>query len=165
MKTRRITWIAAAVLLMAGGAFVYESQAAKTGALGSGRFHGLIAQRIAEKLDLNEDQVAQIKKVRNEEKDVVLSKLSDLHQARVEMRGVIQQSSNGKVDERAVRAVSAKVAAIESDLAVERAKVYAKISPILTKEQHDKVTEFQKRIDDNIDWFLKNVGSHPALND
>src|SRR3989344_3104652 len=103
MKTWKIATIGLAVLLMAGGAFVYESQAAKTGALGPGRFHGLIAQRIAEKLGLNEDQIAQIKKVRNEEKAYVLGRLSDLHKARVEMRGVIQQSS-GKVDEKAVRA-------------------------------------------------------------
>ena len=164
MKTWKIATIGLAVLLMAGGVFVYESQAAKTGALGSGRFHDLIAQRIAEKLGLSDDQISQIKKVRNEEKAYVLGRLSDLHKARVEMRGVIQQSS-GKVDEKAVRAAHAKVAAVESDLAVERAKIYAKISPILMPEQLDKVKEFQNRKDENVDWFLKNIGSHPALND
>jgi Spy/CpxP family protein refolding chaperone len=164
MKTRKIRWIIAAVLLAVGGGFVYELQAAKTGALGSGRFHGLIAQRIAEKLGLNDGQIVEIKKVRNEEKAYVLAKLSDLHKARVDMRNVIQQQT-GKVDEKAVRAAHAKVAAVEADLAVERAKIYAKISPILTPEQRDKVTEFQKRKDENVDWFLKNIGSHPALND
>lgn len=164
MKTRNITWIAAAALLLAGGGFVYELQAAKTGALGSGRFHGLIAQRIAEKLGLNDDQIAQIKKVRNEEKAYVLAKVSDLHKARVEMRAVIQQQT-GKVDEKAVRAAHARVAAVEADLAVERAKIYAKISPILTPEQLAKVQEFQQRKDENVQWFLKNIGSHPALND
>lgn len=155
------------MLLAGGGIFVAQSHAAKAGSLSSGGgsgFHGMLAQRIAEKLNLNDDQITEIKKVRNQEKDYVLAKLSDLHKARMDMRGVIQQS-NGKVDEKAVRAASAKVAAVEADLAVERAKIYAKISPILTPEQHGKVMDFQKRADENIDWFLKNVGTHPALND
>lgn len=167
MKTWKITTIGLAVLLTAGGVFVAQSHAAKAGSLASGGssgFHCLFAQRIAEKLNLNDDQITEIKIVRNQEKDYVLAKLSDLHKARMDMRGVIQQS-NGKVDEKAVRAASAKVAAVEADLAVERAKVYAKINPILTPEQHGKVMDFQKRADENIDWFLKNVGSHPALND
>jgi Spy/CpxP family protein refolding chaperone len=137
MKTSKITWIVAAVLFAAGGLCVYQAYAAKSGGMGSGggSFRGLLGQRIAEKLNLTEDQIGQIKKVRNEEKDYVLAKLSELHKARIEMRGVIQQQTGGKVDEKAVRAAHAKVAAVEADLAVERAKVYAKISPVLTQEQ------------------------------
>lgn len=150
-----------AVLLLAGGTLY----GAKAGALGGGKFRGLIAQRIAEKLGLSEDQVAHIKKVRDEEKGYVLAKLGALHKARVDMRGVIQSQTSGKVDEKAVRAAHAKVAAIEADLAVERAKIYARISPVLTPEQLDKVRDFQQRRDENVDWFLKNIGSHPALND
>jgi Spy/CpxP family protein refolding chaperone len=161
MKTKTFTWMGIAILLLAGGV----SYAAKAGALREGKFQGLIAQRIAEKLGLSDDQITHIKKVRDEEKGYVLTKLSDLHKARVDMRGVIQSQTSGKVDEKAVRAAHAKVAAVEADLAVERAKIYAKISPVLTPEQLDKVREFQQRRDENVGWFLKNIGTHPALND
>src|SRR5437868_5817290 len=104
MKRSAIVMIGVAALVMAGGGFVLQSQAAKAGSLAAGGegFHGLLGRRIAEKLNLSDDQIAQMKKVRNEEKDVVLAKLSVLHNARVEMRKVIEQPINGKADEKAV---------------------------------------------------------------
>jgi Spy/CpxP family protein refolding chaperone len=161
MKSRTYLAVGLAALLGAGGLFVYQLEAAKPTAVGGAQFKGLLAQRIAEKLGLNDEQVAKIKKVRGEEKDYVISKLTELHQARVELRKTIQSGGG----EKAVRGAHAKVAAVEADLAVERAKVYAKISPILTSEQLAKVQDFQRRKDENVEWFLKNIGSHPALND
>jgi Spy/CpxP family protein refolding chaperone len=161
MRSKKYLVIGLAALLGAGGLCVYQMEAAKPGGPGGAQFKGLFAQRIAEKLGLDDEQVAKIKKVRNDEKDYVLSKLTELHKARVELRTTIQSGGN----EKAVRAAHAKVAAVEADLAVERAKVYAKISPILTSEQMAKVQDFQRRKDENVEWFLKNIGSHPALND
>src|SRR5436190_702380 len=104
MKTKTVLVVGLAALLGAGGFFAVQSQAASGAAFGHAK--GVIAQRVVEKLGLSDDQIAQIKKVRDSEKDTVLAKLQDLNQARVGLRGVIQSGGN----EAAVRSAHAKVA-------------------------------------------------------
>jgi protein CpxP len=64
------------------------------------------------------------------------------------MRALIQADD---IDEAAIRAQSAKVATIEADLAVQRARVAQEIRTILTPEQIAKAKELQAQRDKKMD--------------
>src|SRR5579864_5708536 len=105
-------------------------------------------ERASEKLGLTDDQVAKIKAEFQSEKGTIKGLIFDLHEARVGLRQAIQAPG---ATEDSVRLASAKVASVEADLAVERLKLYARISPILTTDQLEKLKEFRAKIDSAID--------------
>jgi Spy/CpxP family protein refolding chaperone len=154
MKTSKWLVIAiAAVVVAVGGITVVRARAqdAGMGRLGHGRF---LAQA-KKKLGLSDDQVTQIKAELAADKDKLTGLLLSWHDARVALRETIQKPGATESD---IRAASAKVAVIESDLAVERARLYGKISPILTADQMEKVGEFQQRVDDFVDGAIMVFG-------
>ena len=66
------------------------------------------------------------------------------------------------IDEKAIRTQAAKVAALEADLAVERAHIAHEIKPVLTAEQLAKLKDWQVDIDEHIDGFLTRVAKRIA---
>ncbi len=70
------------------------------------------------------------------------------------LRGLMQ---SGTVDEAAIRAQAARVAAVGADLAVERARITQNARAVLTPEQIDKITWFQTRADAHIDAFIERL--------
>jgi Spy/CpxP family protein refolding chaperone len=112
-------------------------------------------KRIAEKLNLTDDQKSQIKTILSGEKDTLKTLLIQLHAARKNMHAAIQASD---ANETSVRAASAKVASIEADLAVERMKLYGKIAPVLTDEQRRQISDFTQRADDFTDNAIARIG-------
>jgi Spy/CpxP family protein refolding chaperone len=153
MKTSKWLAIAIAAAVAVGGMTVVRvrAQDAGIGHLGHGRF----LARAKEKLGLSDDQVTQIKSQLSADKDKLTSLLSSWHDARVALRETIQKPGATESD---IRTASVKVAAVEADLAVERARLYGKISPILTADQLAKVTEFQQRMDDFVDGAIMVFG-------
>lgn len=126
---------------------------------GSSRFgDGKILQRIADKLELTSDQRANIRGILSDEKGTLQPLLSQLHQARQNLRETIRASD---ANEATVRAASAKVAAVEADLAVERMKLYGKIAPVLTDEQRSKIAAFEERTDSLVDDAIARIGAGP----
>lgn len=118
-------------------------------------FRGQFLQRAKEKLGLTDEQVTKIRSELKAEKDALSDLISRLHEARVGLLETIQATD---ATETSVRAASAKVAVVEADLAVERLKLYGRISPILTPEQREKIIEFQTRLDDFLDNRLNHLG-------
>ena len=116
---------------------------------------GQLLQRIAEKLNLTADQKSQIKTILAGEKDTLQNQLGQLHDARKSLRAAIQSAD---ANENSVRAASAKVASVESDLAVERMKLFGKISPVLTDEQRQQISDLTQRADDFMDNAIANIG-------
>jgi len=153
MKTTKWLSITLAAALNLGGWTATPSLAADDAAPASPR--GRIAHRLAEKLNLTDDQKAQIKSVLRGEKDTLLPLLGRLHDARKALRAAIHA---GDANETSVRAAAAKVAAVEGDLAVERMKIYGKIAPILTDEQRQKIADYEQRADNFVDNVLARVG-------
>lgn len=152
MNTKFLT-LAAAALMIAGG-FTPNLHAADDSS-GAPR-HGRFFQRIAERLNLTADQKTQIKTILAADKDTLQSLLGQLHDARINLRGAIQAAD---ANEAGVRAASAKVAAVEADLAVERMKLYGKIAPVLTDEQRRKISAMEQRVDDFVDNVITQIGS------
>ncbi len=157
MKTSK--WLVigiAAAMVVVGGLAVVHARAQDDGFgghFGRGRF----LARAKAKLGLSDEQVSQIKGALSADKDKLTGLLTANHDAHVALREVIQQPGAAEGD---IRAAAAKVAAVEADLAVERARLYAKISPILTADQLAKVTEFQQRMDDFVDPAIMVFGKH-----
>lgn len=139
--------------LVAGELCVFKAHAQERVA-GQGRFRGQLLERAKEKLGLTEEQIAKIKTELKVEKETLHDLVSKLHEARVGLRSAIQAPD---ANETTVRTASAKVAEVEANLAVERLKLYSRISPILTPEQRDQVKQFQSRIDDFLDNAINRV--------
>lgn len=158
MKTSKWLVIGVAAAFSVGGLVVVKARAADR-PVGGRSARGQFLQKAKEKLGLSDDQFSQIKSALLAEKDNLKGLISKLHEARVGLREAIQASDAA---EASVRAASAKVAAAEADLAVERLKLFGKISPILTDEQLDKVKEFQTQVDDYVDGAISHIGERLA---
>lgn len=152
----RVIYVAAA--LTAGGLFVSNTQAAESAATHQSP-HRQWLERAREKLGLTDEQLAQIKTELQGEIGTVKDLISKLHDARMGLRDAIQSS---RATEASVRAAAAKVAAVEADLAVERLKLYGKISPILTADQRERVRQFQSKIDDFLDGAINRLSERPS---
>jgi Spy/CpxP family protein refolding chaperone len=117
---------------------------------------GRLLERAKEKLGLTDEQVAQIKMELGAEKETLKGLLARLHEARIGLREAIH--SAGATDASVCEA-AAKVCAVQSDLAVERLKLYRRISPILTDDQREQVNEFETRIDEFVDRAIDRIGT------
>lgn len=153
MKTSKIIVLAGAVVLLTGGIFIYKAHAENKASGGFPR--GPVMERIIKRLDLTDDQLGRIKTELRAEKETLIPLVKNLHDTRKELRETINKSGASEAE---VRAASAKVAAVESDLAVERAKLSGKIAPVLTDEQIAKIHEFQAKSDDFVIHGLKTFG-------
>jgi Spy/CpxP family protein refolding chaperone len=145
--------ITAAATLVAGG-LAYKTLAAGNDTPQVA--HGRMFQRIAEMLNLTDDQKAQIKTILRGEKNTLVPLLNQLHDARKNLRAAIRSSD---ASEAAVRAASANVASVESNLAVERMKLYGQIAPILTDAQRKELADMQQLADDVADNAIARLGS------
>ena len=140
-----------AAALIVGGAIVLKTQAQSAGVL-AGR--GPVLQKIVKGLGLSEEQITKIRTELRAEKETLVPLLKNLHETRKGLRETIQNDG----DETAIRAASAKMAAVQADLAVERAKLRVKIAPVLTEEQLLKIKRFEEKVDDFVLNALQNFG-------
>jgi Spy/CpxP family protein refolding chaperone len=155
MKTLKYLAFTAAVALAIGGLFALNSRAAQS-ASADGALAGKLRERVKQKLNLSEDQLAKIKSEFKAEKSNLTGILTRLHDAHAQLRTEIHKAD---ATETSVRDAAAKVSAVEADLAVERLKLYGKISPILTADQRAKLVEFEAGIDQFIERVINRIDS------
>lgn len=137
--------MAAAAAIIVGGLTSAPAQTpGESSTRGNRPGQGRILQRLAQKLNLTDDQKTQIKAILSADKDKLAGLSGQLHEARQNLRTAIHASD---ANETTVRAASAKVASVEADFAVERMQLYGKIAPILTHEQRRKIADFEQRVD------------------
>ena len=150
--------ITVAAALGVGGLTVLKTSAVeRTGA--EGPLKGHLLERAKEKLGLTDEQAAKIKSELQADKDNLASLARKLHEAHISLREAIHAAD---ANESSVRAAAAKVAQVEADIAVERLKLYWKISPILTSEQREKLKLMQERIDDFLESVITRIGDRLA---
>jgi Spy/CpxP family protein refolding chaperone len=153
--------MAAAVAV--GGAMLVKAQTTDTNDVAGvstprvGR--GFLMGRFGKQLGLTHEQVVTIRADLAADRTTLTTLLSSLHEARISLRETIRKPGATEED---IRAASAKVAGVEADLAVERAKLYGKISPVLTPEQLAKLDELQQRADDMVDGAIAGFGRRIA---
>jgi Spy/CpxP family protein refolding chaperone len=163
MKMAKWIGITMAAAVAVGGGMLVKAQANDTndvaGATAPRLGRGLFLGRLRSQLDLSHEQVATIKADLAADRTTLTTLLSSLHDARISLRETIRKPD---ATEEGIRAASAKVAGVEADLAVERAKLYGKISPVLTPEQLAKMDELQQRADDMVDGAIAGFGRRLA---
>lgn len=91
-------------------------------------------------LDLTDDQRAQLRKIREARQSEFKAAGEKLGAARQGMRALIEADA---INESAIRAKSAEVAAAEAEVAILNAKVRAESLQILTSEQQAKLKELR----------------------
>jgi Spy/CpxP family protein refolding chaperone len=159
VKDKNWLLVAVAAAIIAGGEVVPKSSAAEPSSE-QRPLRGEWLQRAKEKLGLTEDQIEKIKTEFQAEKVTLKDLISDLHDAHSALRQAIHAPD---ATETSVRAASARVASVEADFAVERLKLYRRISPVLTGEQLEQLKQFQAKIDEfverAIDWIGDRVTS------
>jgi Spy/CpxP family protein refolding chaperone len=151
MKNKFLLGSLAAALAVGGFTITHAVAAEKS----APEMRGKNFQRIVQRLELTDAQKADVKKVLSGEKENLKPLLTAIHDARKNLRESIRAAD---ANESAVRAASAKVASAEADLAVERMKIFAKLSPILTEEQRAKISELESRVDGFAEAMLARVG-------
>ncbi len=156
MKTKTLL-VTLAAALTAGG-LLWGVAHATEGSRGPFR-PGQLLQRAAEELGLTEQQRATIRDVLVSEKDTLKDLLTRLHEARKGLRQAIRAQD---ATEASVRAAAARVAAVEAELAVERLKLYQRISPILTAEQREQLAQWEVRLDEWIERLIGRIGERIA---
>lgn len=108
-------------------------------------------KRMATELGLSAQQQQDVKAIFQKDRAQFLPLLKQLVAERRALRGLIQADA---IDEAAIRAQSAKVAAIQADLAVQRAHMSQEVRKVLTPEQVQKLREFQAKMDRKHDQAL-----------
>jgi len=115
MKTSKWFALLLAAGFATGGLFILNARAADTLLPeGRGALRGRLLEHVKQKLGLTADQSAQIKTVFKADKDTLTGLLSRLHEAHTGLRAAIQASG---ATEASVRSASARVAAVEAELA------------------------------------------------
>lgn len=92
-------------------------------------------------LNLTEDQQAQLRKIREARQPEFKAAGEKLHAAREGMRQLMQSDT---INEQAIRAKSAEVAAAEAEMAILNARVRQESLQILTSEQQQKLKELRE---------------------
>ncbi len=138
---------------------------------GSGAGHGpfgggFMAERIAERLDLSEDQREQIRAIHDSYREEAESLMEAMGVAQLVLRGRIHADV---FDEAAIREAAAEVAAAEADLAVLRAKIGNDVRQVLTPEQvaeaellHDRMRGFADGWRGHRRWGQRGFDSPPT---
>lgn len=100
------------------------------------------------KLGLTNDQIARIKAELRPEKTALITGVLKVNDAKVALREAVERSG---VTEAELRAAAAAIGAAEGDLAVLKAKLYARVSPLFTAEQLAKIQAGKQKKDDMVD--------------
>jgi len=158
MKTHTKALIAAGAVAAAtvGGFFAFLAHADTTNDAGfsKGRFALKLAQ-----LGVTADQKAEVKSILRKYQPTVGPLIKEVVAERRALRDAVRAQT---IDETAIREQAAKVASLESDLAVQRAHVSHDIRAVLTPDQLQKLRDMQVNVDSRIDGFLHRVANRIA---
>lgn len=109
-------------------------------------------KKMSRELGLSTAQSAQVKAIFEKDREQVKPLTEKLRAERKVMHDLIHGDS---VDEAAIRAQSAKLAAIQVEMELNRARMFQQLRPILTPEQLQKIKEMPDR-------QAGRMGKHPG---
>ncbi len=147
----RFLIVTMAAAITASGFTVLPSHAAETAPARRAAF----AEKAKEKLNLTDEQLRQIKSEVVVQKESLADIMKRMKSAKAILRDAIQKSDATETE---IRAAAAKVAIVEADAAVLRAKLYGKINPILTSDQQATLKELNSSADELITQMISRIG-------
>lgn len=107
---------------------------------GPGGAMGVLGPMMIERLDLTQDQRDRVKQIldsHREEQQALAERGRTAHNA------LEAATTSSAFDESLIRARAADVAAVDADMTVARARIYAQVFQILTSEQQSKLKSLQ----------------------
>ena len=131
-KTMAIIGVMVGIGVLMGCAGIAQADLGGWGAEPCGKHQRHHSKEMAQKLGLTDVQKAQAKAIFQGNKDVVKPMVTNLRAEQKNLRALIHADY---VDEAAIRAETAKIASIQADLNVNRAKVEAQFRSVLTPAQ------------------------------
>jgi protein CpxP len=134
--------IVLAVMLVFAGIVSAPVYAGDEGCCKGPRHHGPCCKHMWKKLGLSDQQKKQIKEIFEKDRTACKPVMEKLFTERKALMSLEQASP---VDEAAIRAQAGKVASVEADLAVMRAKVGEQVRKVLTAEQNKKLQEIRQK--------------------
>jgi Spy/CpxP family protein refolding chaperone len=105
-------------------------------------------KKMAGELGLDDHQKAQIRDILKNNRDQIGPLMKNLMTERRAMRALTQADT---IDEAAIRAQASRMATLQADLAVERARIGQKVRAVLTPEQIQKFKLLQEKRDKRMD--------------
>lgn len=133
-KRKSMAIIVAMFCITALTAFISIAQADSTAGggehCGNHRHHNF--KKMAKKLGLTDAQKTQAKAIFEGNKEAMKTTFASMHTERANLQALIRTDT---IDEAAIRAETAKIAGIQSDINVNRAKMGAQFRAILTPAQ------------------------------
>jgi Spy/CpxP family protein refolding chaperone len=148
-RVRRIALTTGIVAMLSAGAvslFAQAGQGRGAGPLGPGvgpgGRGGFGAGFALGQLNLSDAQKQQVRDIMQRDRDNMRTTMQRLQQAMQAQRAAINQVP---VNEQAVRAAAAGLAAVEADVAVAQARLHADIWNILTPEQQEKEKQLEQQ--------------------
>ena len=106
-----------------------------------GKGHGglMFHEKMIEELDLTEEQQTEIRKLRTENKKLMIQKQADIKILKIEIHEALAEQNFGEA-----KRITEKISDIEKDLAVNKIEMHEKHWEILTDEQKEKAKEMKK---------------------
>lgn len=144
-RVRKIVVTTGIVAVLSAGAVALFAQGGPgrgAGPVGPGGRGGFGAGFALGQLNLSDPQKQQVRDIMQRDRDEMRSTMQRMDEAMQAQRAAINQVP---VNEQAVRAAAAQVAAVQADLAVAQARVHADIWNILTPEQQVKAKELEQQ--------------------
>lgn len=111
-----------------------------------------------DRLHLDQAQRDQVKAVLKENLPAVKPNIQRLVQEHRALKEVMRKTP---ADEAAIRAQSAKVAAVQSDIAIQRASLNKELRAVLRPEQVAEFEKMEKELQAKVDERLSRIGSAP----
>lgn len=108
-----------------------------------------------QQLKLTTDQKKKVKESLEKYHPQISPLVRSLFDERRTLRGLIRDE---KFDEKAIRDQVAKIAGVEADIAVFRAKVSQELRASLTPEQQEKLKKIKVRADKRFERFAEGIG-------
>lgn len=140
MKNRSKTLIAASLLTVGALAAVPAFSHGNDHERGHGRGPGI--ERMAERLDLTEQQQMQVRTIRDQSREAMRGYRDSLHDNRQKLRELVR---SGNADEAGIRELADAQGAIVADMVFERARTMQAVRAVLTPEQQAQADTFMEQ--------------------
>jgi Spy/CpxP family protein refolding chaperone len=160
---KKIIFAIIAVSILSLGAIFTIAQKGETnkGRSDKGR-GGFGFGRMAEKLNLNDEQKAQIKQITDAEKTKVEPIFAALKENHQKLEAL---TADGSFDEAKVQALATEQGNISAQLIVEKERTKSQIFQILTPEQREQAKQFKDGMKDKFKGKFKNRGGKTTEKD
>jgi Spy/CpxP family protein refolding chaperone len=112
----------------------------------------------AEKLNLTDDQKAQVKSILQKEGPAIKPLFQQSHQIDLQLREYAQ----GTYNEAKVRALAAQKAQVETELTVQKTRMHNELFQLLTPEQQSQLKQMEANREARIEQRIQKAPTAPA---